>query len=176
MATTSTRRRRRKAFIKFIIIVVILIIIFLIFKGCGNSKKQEKQDSVEKLNEEISTLEDRKDELTTQLEELESELASTEAELSNTEQTEEAEGNHQLISAMFWGDGNFYEDTNETKFYTDPNCVNKLEKKIRFNSPQIYEIELENGQTVYAMLSESGIVYSVYEPDLDIYVDPSEKG
>lgn len=175
MATTSTRRRRRKAFIKFIIIVVILIIIFLIFRGCGNSKKQEKQDSVEKLNEEISTLEDKKEDLTTQLEELESDLASTEAELSNTEQTEEADANL-LISAMFWGDGNFYEDTNETKFYSDPNCVNKLEKSIKFNSPQIYEIQLENGQTVFTALSESGIVYSVHEPYLEVYVDESEKG
>lgn len=176
MTTTSTRRRRRKVLSKIAIIVVLLIVVILIFRGCGASKKQDKQERVEKLNEEISSLENQKDELTTQLDELESELASTEAELSNTEQTEEAEDNHQLISAMFWTDGNFYEDTNETKFYTDPNCVNKLDKSIRFNSPQIYEIELENGQTVYAMLSESGIVYSVHEPYLEVYVDESEKG
>lgn len=169
--TITMTTRRKKRLIRLATLVVLLIIVALISRGCGASSKKKQ---VEKLNEQISTLQKQNDELTAQKDAMQAELTEAQAELSNLNQSQTVDQNS-FISAMFWGDGKFYVDTNGTEFYSEPACENSLGSNLKFVSPVIcYDIELKNGQTVNAVLSEQGIVYSVQRPNLDEYEEPEE--
>lgn len=156
------RRTTRKKLLIALAVILIVILLAIIFKGCGTAKNNKN----ERLREQISSLQKENEEMSTQLETVQAELSTTQAELQNTKSVGQIDQNS-FVAAMFWQDGNFYEDT-ETEFYSDPFCSSRVEGTLRFSSPIICGIDLSNGQTVYAVLSNSGIVYSVYEPDLEI--------
>lgn len=165
--TISTRRKeKKKKVIRLATLAVIIVIVALIGRGCGASSKQKK---VDQLNEQISTLQKQNDELTAQKDAMQAELTEVQAELSNMQQAGAADQNA-FISAIFWSDGNFYEDTSGIEFYSEPSCENSLGNDLKFVSPVIfYDMELKNGQTVNVTLSEQGLVYSVQKPNLEVY-------
>lgn len=170
--TISTRRKeKKKKVIRLATLAVIIVIVALIGRGCGASSKQKK---VDQLNEQISTLQKQNDELTAQKDAMQVELTEAQAELENLKQIQ-ATDKDLFISSMFWSDGNFYEDTNGTKFYKEPSCETRIENDLKFVSPVIcYDYELKNGQFINAVLSDQGLAFSVQEPKLEVYEEPEE--
>lgn len=173
MTKTIAKRRKeqrarliRLATYAVIFIIAALIIVVLFKKSFGNADNAKQ---VNQLNEQISTLQKQNDELTAQKAAMQAELTEVQVELSNLKQSQTVDPNS-LISAMFWGDDNFYVDTNGTEFYSEPTCETSLGSDLKFVSPVVcYDIELKNGQTVNAVLSEQGLVYSVHKPNLEVY-------
>ena len=169
-AIAKRRKEQRARLIRLatyavIFITAALIIVVLFKKSFGNADDAKQ---VNQLNKQISTLQKQNDELTAQKDAMQAELTEVQAELSNLKQSQTVDPNS-LISAMFWQDGNFYKDT-ETEFYSEPACENSLGSDLKFVSPVVcYDIELKNGQTVNAVLSEQGLVYSVHKPNLEVY-------
>lgn len=127
--------------------------------GCGSSKKE--------LSADLEKVQSQNNELRSKLEELESEVSKLELENSSLKQQADVSANETYISLSFPQDGKFYEVRDENfKFYSDQACENSLGNAVRIISPVVEEKTRPNGFTICVCLSDQGLVYSTYWPDL----------
>ena len=127
--------------------------------GCGSSKKE--------LSAELEEVQSQNNKLRSKVEELESEVSKLELENSSLKQQADASANETFLALSFPQDGRFYEVRDENfKFYSDQACENSLGNDVRIISPVVEEKTRPNGFTICVCLSDQGLVYSTYWPDL----------
>lgn len=75
--------------------------------------------------------------------------------------------NEEFIATLFWSDGNTYTyNSNKYKFYTDCYCSNPMNDITTLSSSIIIEVDMSNQLTVYALMSENGLVFTAKKPSL----------
>lgn len=118
------------------------------------SSETSNSDKVTELEAKVSTLEDEKSQL-------EEKLSTIEDEKSQSEETSQ-----NYLKIKFWQDGKNYKIANEDiRLYKDANLSKKV-KNVIVVSPTISEDYLENGQTVYTVMSNKGLAFMSSYPDL----------
>lgn len=112
---------------------------------------------VKELELEVSKLKEVNNELTAE----NFELKSSKKHSSSSKST--------YLSVKFWYDGNNYEisDT-ELKLYKDSVLSKEVSDSVTVVSPTISEDRLENGQTVYSVMSNKGLVFMSSYPSLSV--------
>lgn len=136
--------------------IVLVLFAVLMLAGCGSSKSEQYEETIQELEENIQVLEGEKETLENELAEFESEIDYLN-ELANSSDSS-------LIATIFWEDGNIYYVEN-CRFFTDSYCSQELiSEYIRFYSPNALKIGLENGNTAYCSFSNHGIIWSVDKP------------
>ena len=136
--------------------IVLVLFAVLMLAGCGSSKSEQYEETIQELEENIQVLEGEKETLENELAEFESEIDYLN-ELANSSDSS-------LIATIFWEDGNIYYVEN-CRFFTDSYCSQELiSEYIRFYSPTALKIGLENGNTAYCSFSNHGIIGSVDKP------------
>ena len=136
--------------------IVLVLFAVLMLAGCGSSKSEQYEETIQELEENIQVLEGEKETLENELAEFESEIDYLN-ELANSSDSS-------LIATIFWEVGNIYYVEN-CRFFTDSYCSQELiSEYIRFYSPTALKIGLENGNTAYCSFSNHGIIWSVDKP------------
>lgn len=185
-----------------VIIIVLIGSVSLVVNGIiglisenKNQKQQEevKQvatesealEEVEQVATESETLEEKVEQVATESETLEKELESVQTELENTKKELEktktqlenirTENSQYFVDTVFWSDGNTYRETNGVELYWNYGCDEEVEEELQFISPVVvWDLEMKNGIYVYAVRSSKGVVYSVFEPCLEVLESPTE--
>lgn len=136
--------------------IVLTLFAVLMLAGCGDSKSEQYEATIQQLEENIQALEGEKEALGDEIVELQSEIDYLN-ELANSSDSS-------LIATIFWEDGNIYYVEN-CRFFTDSYCSQELiSEYIRFYSPTALKIGLENGNSAYCSFSNHGIIWSVDKP------------
>lgn len=144
---------------KRIIGIGVITMIMFLMTACGEASNK-------KLLEKIDSIETKLEEQEKQ-EELQKQLDKANAEISSLKQQLDGEDSSNYVAIKFWQDGKTYKPYDEEfKFYADQYCSKQI-TEVTIISPIYDEVELENEITVYAMLSNKGIIWSSDYPRLD---------
>lgn len=125
--------------------------------------ESERRDIKSDLEEVQSELEDSKSDL----KEAKSKLKKNKSDL---EKSEQKDSSNDLLSLLFFEDGNIYFMSDENfKFYYDIDCRNEVTEPLTFRSNQRHDVQLPNGRHSFLALSfEKGPVWSTTDPSLSI--------
>ncbi len=185
---------RKKFFIFFGIIFFLGILLFSCSRSSSSNKEiysqinnyqaqiKEKDNKIRQLNatinssenleEEASALEDENSKLKKEKSDLERQNSKLEKENSELreksfeENTSSSSVSNNYLAIKFWEDGKNYKITNEDlHIYKDANLLKKV-KNVIVVSPTISEDHLENGQTIYTVMSSKGLAFMSSYPNL----------
>lgn len=187
---------RKKFFICLVIIFFLGILLFSCSRSSTSNKEtysqinnyqvqiKEKDTKIRQLNakinlsenleKEVSTLEDENSRLKKEKSDLESQNSKLKKENFQLKEKNSKENTSSLsvsnsnnyLTIKFWEDGKNYKITNEDiRLYKDANLSKKV-KNVIVVSPTISEDYLENGQTVYTVMSNKGLAFMSSYPDL----------
>lgn len=139
------------------------------------SSETSDSNKVTELEAKVSTLEDEKTQLAEKLSTIENEksqleekLSTIEDEKSQLEETSSSNSNSQnYLKIKFWADGKNYKITNEDMYFYKDSYLSKKVKNVIVVSPTISEDYLENGQTVYTVMSNKGLIFMSAFPNLE---------
>ena len=183
--------------ITIIVSVILVSVVLFIANGINKKQKQQKEEveqvatesealeEVEQVTTESETLEEKVEQVATESETLEKELESVQTELENTKKELEktktqlenirTENSQYFVDTVFWSDGNTYRETNGVELYWNYGCDEEVEEELQFISPVVvWDLEMKNGIYVYAVRSNKGVVYSVFEPCLEVLESSTE--
>ena len=147
------------------IMVMILVAMMLAITGCGSDTK--------KLEEKIDNIAEKLDSQSQEAE-LQKQLDAANEEISNLQQQIDSNSSSSFINIKFWQDGKTYEAYDEElDFYSDCYCSVAI-NDVKIVSPIVDEVELSNDMTVYAVMSDKGIIYSSNYPELDEVEETTE--
>ena len=130
-------------------IILCALFVTLSLSGCGEESDEDIQDPVAELTQQIDSLREENKALSLQVEEYKS--------LSESSDNE-------FLSIYFWGDGTRYQPKDEITFYADCFCSKTVSAKLVFISNKTAKVLMKNGLTVYASMSDQGVVWSTSEP------------
>lgn len=184
----------RKKFFIFLGIIFILVVLLFSCHSTSNDKKtyslineyqkqiKEKDAEILRLKannnssqdlEEVSTLEDENSRLERENLNLKSQNSKLEKENSELKKQIPLEGISSSFSSSknylrikFWEDGKNYKITNEDMYFYKDSYLSKKVKNVTVVSPTISEDYLENGQTVYTVMTNKGLVFMSSYPSL----------
>lgn len=143
------------------IILMILLASMTTIAGCG-SDTERIENKVDRVLEALDS-QSQDTELRKQLEAANNELTALKQQQKNNSSSSSS-----FINIKFWQDGKTYREYDEEfNFYSDCFCSQELNTDVKIISPIVDEVELSNDMTVYATLSDSGIIYSTEYPDLE---------
>lgn len=151
-------RKGRKRTTK-VVMISLFISVFVLTTGCGDSKKE-----LRKANEDLRQENQEADKT---IKEQSEEINKLELENSSLKKKVDVNESSSYIGWKFYTDGYYYYvDDEDFKFYTDTACQNEA-KNVRIISEVVSEDKLQNGITIYTVLSDGGLLYSVEEPYLE---------
>lgn len=141
---------------KRLVFVFCTLMFLFSLSACGTSKVDRMENEINDLKSQVKSLTEENN----SLQEKNISFAKEIDRLNGLFKSSDTE----LISIIFWYDGNLYTVGN-CKFYSDEFCSKQVDStNIRFYNKISYPLELENGNRVFFSLSNKGIVWSVDEP------------
>lgn len=130
-------------------IILCALFVTLSLSGCEEESNEDIQDPVAELTQQINSLQEENETLSVQLEECQGRLETSDSE---------------FLSIYFWSDGTRYQSKDELTFYSDCFCSEAASPKLVFISANTAKVPMKNGLTVYASMSNQGVVWSTSEP------------
>lgn len=136
----------------------------------------ELEKELVRLQEQNNTLRKENNRLTTELQNISHSASENNSTISNpnASPTPVVQMENLYLRIKFWEDGKNYQLYDDSSWYLDPYLSQKGTGSPIIVSPMIYELELENGQTVYHVMSSSGLIYMKEYPDLEEIEEPAE--
>lgn len=164
-------------FRKFIIIGGIIFLIVSFYQSFPNfwrsinsgHKIEELTMEKDELNSQLQELTSQSEELTAENEDLNSQLQELTKENESLKVQLESASHlsdksvKTVLDLIFKPDGNTYIPEEGFRFYSDTLCGTEI-TDIHFSSREHLYLELDNGNKVYASLSDKGFVFSTTEP------------
>lgn len=167
-----------------IFICIIGILTIFVFNSCNSEDKKTLYSEINKYQNEIKekelenqNLQSENNDLKAENESLSSVLKKSDEQIDILKEKNKAfsSGSNQsstsktlnYLAVKFWQDGKNYKvsETSE-KLYKNPYLSKEVSKETIIVSPTIDELRLENGQTVYSIMSVNGLVYTSSYPNL----------
>lgn len=132
--------------------------------GFTLEEKEKLENTVDTLKKEKLDLEEENSRLKKENKEVKEEKLELETSIKNS-----SSSNSSYLSIKFWQDGKNYKisDT-ELKLYKDSVLSKEVSDSVTVVSPTISEDRLENGQTVYSVMSNKGLVFMSSYPSLSV--------
>ncbi len=158
------------------LLIVLATVIFLM-TGCGSDTKkiENRLDNIEKelntteLQEKLDSIESKIDSSNQEAKtETETQKKLQEANKTIEELQQQIDSNSSSSGyeqIKFWQDGKVYTPRDDIQFYSDCFCSQTI-SGVQIISPIEDEMTLSNNLTVYAVLSDKGIIYSTEKPRL----------
>lgn len=130
-------------------IILCALFVTLSLSGCEEESDEDIQDPVAELTHQIDSLKEENKALSVQIDEYKGLAESSDSE---------------FLSIYFWSDGTRYQSKDELTFYSDCFCSQTVLSKLTFISDKTAKVLMKNGLTVYASMSNQGVVWSTSEP------------
>ena len=162
---------------KIIIAIGCVVVVAFLIVGYGGKARENKRlrNQVESLQEDKKNLENELASKTEDSEELsetqakvsnlETELEESQAKVEELEKKPDTSSNQDFLNIKFWYKGTYTVRTEDFTFYSDCFCSNSI-GKVTLTTDIYDQVKLSNGMTVYAYMSENGIVWAAKRPSL----------
>lgn len=129
------------------------------------ASKTEDSEELSETQAKVSNLETELEESQAKVSTLETELQDSQAKVEELEKKPDTSSNQDFLNIKFWYKGTYTVRTEDFTFYSDCFCSNSI-GKVTLTTDIYDQVKLSNGMTVYAYMSENGIVWAAKRPSL----------